>query len=41
MAFTPPPLEGRSYDELLADALARIPAYTPEWTNFHLSLIHI
>lgn len=30
-----PRLEDRSYDELLADALARIPVHTPEWTTFH------
>ena len=35
MAVTPPRLDDRSYDDLVADALGRVPAYTPEWTNFH------
>lgn len=35
MALPAPVIEGRTYDELLADALARIPVHTPEWTNFH------
>ena len=35
MAITPPPLDPRSYDDLVAEALRRIPAHTPEWTNFH------
>jgi hypothetical protein len=35
MAITPPPLDPRSYDDLVAEALRRVPAHTPEWTNFH------
>ena len=35
MTLTPPPLDARSYDDLVAEALRRIPAHTPEWTNFH------
>lgn len=29
-----PPLDDRTYQDLVDQALARIPAHTPEWTNF-------
>jgi len=29
----PPALDDRSFDDLVAELLARIPAHTPEWTN--------
>jgi hypothetical protein len=34
---TPPALEARGYQELVDDALARIPIHNPEWTNFNAS----
>ncbi len=37
MPITLPNLDDRRYPEILADALARIPAHTPEWTNFNKS----
>jgi predicted phage baseplate assembly protein len=33
MSFLPPRLDDRSYDDLVAELVARIPAHTPEWTN--------
>lgn len=33
MAIRPPALDDRSYDDLVAELIARIPAHTPEWTN--------
>src|SRR6478752_5988012 len=33
MAFRPPRLDDRSYEDLVAELVARIPAHTPEWTN--------
>lgn len=33
MPITPPSLDDRGYEDLLADLLARIPAHTPEWTH--------
>src|SRR5204863_6550305 len=33
MPLQPPALDDRSYDELLQDLLASIPAHTPEWTS--------
>src|SRR5919197_557665 len=33
MSFRPPRLDDRSYDDLVAELIARIPAHTPEWTN--------
>ncbi len=33
MPIIPPALDDRSYDDLVAELLARIPAHTPEWTN--------
>lgn len=32
-----PNLDDRSYNDLVAEALARIPAYSPEWTNHNPS----
>jgi hypothetical protein len=32
-----PAIDDRSYQELLDDALARIPVHNPEWTNFNRS----
>ncbi|MFD8778381.1 hypothetical protein [Streptomyces sp. NPDC059916] len=37
MPITVPPADGRRYDQLLADALARIPVHNPDWTNFNRS----
>ena len=37
-------LSDKTYEELLAEAVAQIPLYSAEWTNFNvsdLSLIHI
>lgn len=34
MPLPAPPLLERDYDEILDEALARIPVHTPEWTNF-------
>lgn len=33
MPITPPALDDRSFEDLVADLLRRIPAHTPEWTN--------
>ncbi len=33
MPLTLPKLDDRSYNEILGEAIARIPAHTPEWTN--------
>ena len=33
MPIIPPALDDRSYDDLVTELLARIPAHTPEWTN--------
>src|SRR5262244_3297235 len=37
MPLTIPTLDDRKYQDLLNEALARIPVYTPEWTNFNKS----
>ena len=34
MPLPAPPILERDYDEILDEALARIPVHTPEWTNF-------
>jgi hypothetical protein len=34
---TPPQLDSRSYEDLVDEALARIPIHNPEWTNFNES----
>lgn len=33
MPIRPPALDDRSFDDLVAELVARIPAHTPEWTN--------
>ena len=33
MPILPPGLDDRSFDDLVEDLIARIPAHTPEWTN--------
>lgn len=35
MPLTEPTLDSRTYRDILAEALARIPAHNPEWTNFN------
>ena len=35
MPLTPPNLDSRRFDDLVAEARQRIPRYTPEWTNFN------
>jgi hypothetical protein len=37
MSLTVPSLDDRRYQQLLDEALARIPVHTPEWTNFNPS----
>src|SRR6266571_5445085 len=37
MPLVIPTLDDRRYQELLDEALARVPVYTPEWTNFNKS----
>jgi hypothetical protein len=37
MPITLPKIDDRRYDDLLGEALARIPIHTPEWTNFNRS----
>src|SRR6266852_8061448 len=37
MPLTLPNLDDRRYQDLLDEALSRIPVYTPEWTNFNKS----
>src|SRR5260370_17986460 len=37
MPLTLPNLDNRRYQDLLDEALARVPVYTPEWTNFNKS----
>lgn len=34
MPLKPPPLDDRTYQDLVDQALARIPVHTPEWTSF-------
>jgi len=33
MTLPSPNLDNRRYDDLVAEALRRVPRYTPEWTN--------
>src|SRR5262245_10563777 len=33
MPIRPPALDDRRYEDLVAEAIARIPAHTPEWTD--------
>jgi hypothetical protein len=35
MSLQIPKIDDRSYDQLVSEALARIPVHTPEWTNFN------
>ena len=35
MPIRPPALDDRGFDDLVADLVRRIPAHTPEWTNFN------
>src|SRR5215813_6300736 len=37
MPLTIPTLDTRRYQDLLDEALARIPVHNPEWTNFNRS----
>ena len=37
MPLTPPNLDSRRFDDLVAEARQRIPRYTPEWTNLNAS----
>ena len=37
MPLTLPKIDDRRYDDLLGEAIARIPVHTPEWTNFNQS----
>ncbi|MFN2441756.1 MAG: baseplate J/gp47 family protein [Thermoanaerobaculia bacterium] len=37
MPLTLPKIDDRRYDDLVSEALARIPVHTPEWTNFNRS----
>ncbi|MET7636358.1 putative baseplate assembly protein [Streptomyces sp. NPDC005078] len=37
MPINVPLIDGRSYQDLLNEAVARIPVHTPEWTNFNRS----
>jgi hypothetical protein len=37
MTIPVPVLDDRSFDQLVAEARARIPVHTPEWTNLNLS----
>lgn len=37
MPLKPPDLDKRRFDDLVREAQARIPRYTPEWTNFNPS----
>src|SRR5205823_6928737 len=37
MPITLPKIDDRRYQDLLNEALARIPVHTPEWTNFNRS----
>jgi len=37
MPLTVPNLDDRRYQDLLDEALSRIPVYTPEWTNYNKS----
>lgn len=36
MALTVPVLDNTNFEQLLTDATARIPSFTPEWTNYGL-----
>jgi hypothetical protein len=34
MPLAPPPIDPRTYRQLVDETLARVPVHTPEWTNF-------
>lgn len=36
-AIVPPAIDDRTYDDLVAELAERIPAHTPEWTDFNES----
>lgn len=37
MSLPEPPIDDRDFEEILEEALARIPSHNPEWTNFNES----
>ena len=37
MPLAPPAIDDRRYQQLVDEALARVPVHTPEWTNFNQS----
>ena len=37
MPLTVPGLDGRKYQDILAEAHARIPVHNPQWRNFNKS----
>ncbi len=37
MPLPAPPIDGRRYQDLVNEMIERIPAHTPEWTNFNAS----
>ncbi len=37
MSLPDPPIDDRSFEEIFEEAIARIPAHNPEWTNFNES----
>ena len=37
MTINPPVLDDRTFDQLVQEALARVPVHTPEWTNLNES----
>src|SRR5438132_6145073 len=37
MPITIPSIDDRRYQDLVDEALARVPVHTPEWTNFNRS----
>src|SRR5437764_5320236 len=37
MPINIPSLDDRDFEQLFAEALARVPVHTPEWTNFNES----
>src|SRR5256885_2651509 len=46
MPLPAPQIDSRSFQQLVDDALARVPIHTPEWTNFNSSdpgvtLVHL
>lgn len=37
MPLPTPPIDSRTYQQLVDETLARVPSHTPEWTNFNAS----